>query len=118
MRPPNPARERPWWPSIRGRSDIDLARPTRLTAAVKSLSIVAVGSLAFDSIETPAGKAEAILGGSANFFSAAASFYAPVQVVGVVGDDFPKEHLDWMAGRKIDVTGVERVKGKTFHWVG
>jgi sugar/nucleoside kinase (ribokinase family) len=83
-----------------------------------SLSILAVGSLAFDSIETPAGKAESILGGSANYFSAAASFYAPVQVVGVVGEDFPKSHLDWMSGRKIDVSGVEIVAGRTFHWVG
>jgi sugar/nucleoside kinase (ribokinase family) len=85
---------------------------------VKTPSILAVGSLAFDSIETPAGKAEQILGGSANFFSAAASFYSPVQVVGVVGNDFPKGHLDWMAARKIDVTGVEVASGKTFHWVG
>ncbi len=80
--------------------------------------IITVGSLAFDTLETPAGKADRVLGGSGNYFSVAASFYAPVNVVGVVGDDFPASHLEWLAGRRIDVTGVERVAGQTFHWVG
>lgn len=80
--------------------------------------ILAVGSLAFDSIQTPAGKAESVLGGSVNYFSVAASFFAPVQVVGVVGDDFPGTHLEWLGKRRIDVSGVQRVPGKTFHWVG
>lgn len=84
----------------------------------KPSSILAVGSLAFDSIRTPAGQAEQVLGGSANYFSLAASFFAPVKVVGVVGDDFPKAHLDYLSGRNIDVSGVEFAKGKTFHWVG
>lgn len=84
----------------------------------KTNTILSVGSLAFDSIETPAGKADQVLGGSANYFSVAASFYAPVQVIGVVGDDFPQSHLDWLATRRIDVTGVEKAAGKTFHWVG
>ena len=81
-------------------------------------TILAVGSLAFDTIETPAGKAPSVLGGSVNYFSVAASFYAPVQIVGVVGEDFPKSHLDWMASKKIDVTGVQVTSGKTFHWAG
>src|SRR3954462_7482921 len=81
-------------------------------------SILAVGSLAFDPIQTPAGKADSVLGGSVNYFSVAASFYAPVQVVGVVGDDFPKSHLDWLSKRRIDVSGVQVASGKTFHWVG
>src|SRR5690606_38619776 len=81
-------------------------------------SILAVGSLAFDSIETPSGKAEQVLGGSANYFSTAASFYAPIQVVGVVGEDFPKEHIQWLASRQIDVSGIQVAEGKTFHWVG
>src|SRR5262249_54955180 len=81
-------------------------------------SILAVGSLAFDTIETPAGKADTVLGGSVNYFSIAASFYAPVQVVGVVGEDFPKDHLEWLSRRKIDVTGIKIAPGKTFHWVG
>jgi len=81
-------------------------------------SILAVGSLAFDTIQTPAGKAEAVLGGSVNYFSVAASFYAPLQVVGVVGEDFPKDHLSWLSRRRIDVSGVQVAAGKTFHWVG
>ena len=74
--------------------------------------------MAFDSIQTPAGKADSVLGGSVNYFSVAASFYAPIQVVGVVGEDFPKPHLAWLAARNIDVSGVQIVKGKTFHWAG
>ncbi len=81
-------------------------------------SILAVGSLAFDTIETPAGRAEGVLGGSVNYFSIAASFYAPIQVVGVVGEDFPRNHLDWLSKRRIDVSGVKVASGKTFHWVG
>lgn len=81
-------------------------------------SILTVGSLAFDTIQTPAGKEDSILGGSGNYFSIASSFYSPVEVVGVVGEDFPKSHLDWLAGRNIDVSGVQVEKGKTFHWVG
>ena len=81
-------------------------------------SILAVGSVAFDSLQTPAGQAERVLGGSANYFSVAASFYSPVQIIGVVGDDFPKSHLDWLAARHIDVSGVQQVPGKTFHWRG
>ncbi|OFZ19863.1 MAG: sugar kinase [Bdellovibrionales bacterium GWB1_55_8] len=83
-----------------------------------SNSILTVGSLAFDTIQTPAGNAEAALGGSGNFFSIAASFYAPVQVVGVVGDDFPQSHLDWLKDRQIDTSGIQVSAGKTFHWVG
>jgi len=74
--------------------------------------------MAFDSVQTPAGKADKVLGGSVNYFSVAASFYAPVQILGVVGQDFPREHLDWLAKRKIDTSGVEIVAGETFHWVG
>jgi sugar/nucleoside kinase (ribokinase family) len=85
---------------------------------MQNASILAVGSLAFDTIETPAGKADTVLGGSVNYFSIAASFYAPVQVVGVVGDDFPKNHLDWLSKRRVDVSGIKFAPGKTFHWVG
>jgi sugar/nucleoside kinase (ribokinase family) len=83
-----------------------------------SSSILAVGSMAFDSIQTPSGKAESVLGGSVNYFSVASSFYAPVEIVAVVGEDFPKSHLDWLSTRKIDVSGVQIKAGKTFHWVG
>lgn len=74
--------------------------------------------MAFDTIQAPAGKAESVLGGSVNYFSVAASFYAPVEIVGVVGEDFPKTHLTWLSSRQIDVSGVQIVPGKTFHWVG
>ncbi len=74
--------------------------------------------MAFDTIETPAGKAGSVLGGSVNYFSTAASFYTTVQIVAVVGDDFPKTHLEWLSRRGIDVTGVQIAPGKTFHWVG
>ena len=84
----------------------------------KSSTILAVGSLAFDSIQTPAGNADQVLGGSANYFSVAASFFAPIQIVGVVGEDFPKHHLDWLKGKGIDTHGVQIAAGKTFHWVG
>jgi sugar/nucleoside kinase (ribokinase family) len=91
----------------------DLLRPMQ-----KTDTILAVGSLAFDSIQTPAGKEDSVLGGSVNYFSIAASFYAPIQVVGVVGDDFPETHLEWLGKRRIDTSGVQRVSGKTFHWAG
>ncbi len=85
---------------------------------MKTHSILTVGSLAFDSIQTPAGKVDSVLGGSGNYFSIAASHYAPVEVVGVVGEDFPKDHLEWLSSRKIGVSGVKIAAGKTFHWVG
>lgn len=81
-------------------------------------SILAVGSLAFDTIQTPAGKAESVLGGSGNFFAIAASFYAAVEMVGVIGEDYPKSHLEWLSSRKIDISGIEIARGKSFHWVG
>jgi sugar/nucleoside kinase (ribokinase family) len=80
--------------------------------------ILVTGTLAFDSIQTPAGKADHVLGGSANYFSVAASFFAPIKIIGIVGEDFPKEHLKWLAKRKIDISEVEVAPGKSFHWVG
>ena len=81
-------------------------------------SILTVGSVAFDSIQTPSGKADFVLGGAANYFSIAASFYSHVRVVAIVGEDFPKSHLNWLEQRKVDVTGIRMVPGKSFHWVG
>ncbi len=80
--------------------------------------ILTVGSMAFDSVRTPAGKADQVLGGSVNYFSLAASLFTPIKVVAVVGDDFPKEHLTFLGERNIDVSGIQIAKGKTFHWVG
>ncbi len=81
-------------------------------------NILAVGSLAFDSVSTPVGKADKVLGGSLNFFSLSASFFNPLQLVGVVGEDFPSDHLKYLSGRGIDISGVSVMPGKTFHWTG
>lgn len=82
------------------------------------MSILVVGSVAYDTVETPFGRAERVLGGSASFFSVAASFFTPVNLVGVVGDDFGEAQLAAFRGRPIDVEGLERMAGKTFHWQG
>jgi len=82
------------------------------------MSILVVGSVAYDTVETPIGRAERVLGGSASFFSVAASFFAPVNLVGVVGNDFGDAQLAAFRGRPIDLTGLERMPGKTFHWQG
>jgi sugar/nucleoside kinase (ribokinase family) len=82
------------------------------------MSILVVGSVAYDTVETPFGRAERVLGGSASFFSVAASFFTPVNLVGVVGRDFGEQQLAAFAGRPIDLEGLERMEGKTFHWQG
>jgi sugar/nucleoside kinase (ribokinase family) len=82
------------------------------------MSILVVGSVAYDTVETPAGRAEQVLGGSASFFSVAASCFTPVNLVGVVGDDFGEAQLAAFRGRPIDLEGLERAAGKTFHWQG
>jgi sugar/nucleoside kinase (ribokinase family) len=82
------------------------------------MSILVVGSVAYDTVETPFGRAEKVLGGSASFFSVAAAFFAPVQLVAVVGDDFGAAAMAAFAGRPIDLEGLERTAGKTFHWQG
>lgn len=81
-------------------------------------TILAVGSVAFDSIRTPAGKAEKILGGSANYFSIAASFFTSLNLVGIVGRDFPKDHFEVLKKRGVNIDGLEVADGETFHWVG
>jgi sugar/nucleoside kinase (ribokinase family) len=85
---------------------------------VAAVSIVVVGSVALDSIETPFGKVESALGGSATHFSCAASFFSQVALVGVVGSDFPDEHVDFLTSRGIDTSGLEIVEGATFAWEG
>jgi sugar/nucleoside kinase (ribokinase family) len=82
------------------------------------VSILCVGSVALDSVETPFGSAERVLGGSAVFFTAAASLLSPVQVVGVVGDDYPMHELDFLTARGADLSGIERRKGESFFWAG
>ncbi len=83
------------------------------------MSLTVVGSIAFDSVSTPFGERERMLGGSAVHFALAASFFTDVHVVGPVGDDFGEEHLELLRGRGVDVTDIERVAGgQTFSWRG
>jgi len=84
----------------------------------KKQPLLIVGSLAFDSVETPAASVERAMGGSASFASIAASYFAHPLVVGIVGDDFGDEHMKRFRDHDIDTAGVERVPGKTFHWRG
>jgi sugar/nucleoside kinase (ribokinase family) len=82
------------------------------------MSILVVGSVALDSVETPFGQVQDALGGAATYFSLAAGFYTPVQMVAVVGEDFPQAYLDMLQAHHVDVRGVQRVPGKTFRWGG
>jgi sugar/nucleoside kinase (ribokinase family) len=82
------------------------------------MGILVVGSVAFDSVETPFGCVENVLGGSATYFSTSASFFTDVSLVAVVGDDFPQEHTDFLRSRNIDLRGLARNPGETFRWKG
>jgi len=82
------------------------------------MSILAVGSVAFDNIATPSGRAENVLGGSATYFSLAASYFTDVRVVAVVGEDFTAEHEEVLRKRGVDTRGIDHAKGKTFRWGG
>lgn len=83
------------------------------------MSLLVVGSVAIDNVETPSDRRDELLGGSASHFSYAASFFTPVQLVGVVGDDFPNEHTELLQGVGVDTAGLQhREGGKTFRWTG
>ncbi len=82
------------------------------------MSILVVGSVAFDSVETPFGKVDEVLGGSATYFSTSASFFTGVDLVAVVGEDFPAEHVDFLKSRDINLAGLQRAAGATFRWKG
>jgi sugar/nucleoside kinase (ribokinase family) len=82
------------------------------------MSLLVVGSIALDSVKTPFGEAEEVLGGSATYFAVAARFFTPVQMVAVVGQDFPKEHLEFLRQRDIELSGLEVRPGRTFRWRG
>jgi sugar/nucleoside kinase (ribokinase family) len=82
------------------------------------MSIVAVGSVAFDTISSLSGKVENVLGGAATFFALAASYFTDVRVVAVVGDDFTPEHENILKKRGVDTRGIEHAEGKTFRWGG
>ena len=82
------------------------------------MSLLVVGSVAIDSVEAPGGRADDVVGGAALYFSLAASFFTPVRMVGVVGEDFPRPVLDDLCRRGIDLTGLEERPGRTFRWSG
>ncbi len=82
------------------------------------MSLLVVGSVAFDGIESPYGKVERTLGGAATYFAVAASYFTHVNLVGIVGDDFSEQDAKIFRGRHIDIDGLERAKGKTFFWAG
>ena len=82
------------------------------------MSVLIVGSTALDSIKTPHAENPRLLGGSASHAAVAASFFSPVQLVGVVGEDFPKAYLQLYKRHHIDLTGLQILPGKTFHWSG
>lgn len=80
--------------------------------------LLVVGSMAFDTVRTPFGEATEVLGGSATYFATSASFFTGVDLIAVVGEDFPEQHLEFLKSRGIDLTGLERQKGATFRWRG
>ena len=82
------------------------------------MSLLVVGSVALDSVKTPFGEAKEVLGGSATYFATAAGYFTRVQIVAVVGEDFPQEHLAFLKSRKIDLSGLQVAAGETFRWVG
>ncbi len=83
-----------------------------------ALEILVVGSVALDSVETPFGKVVDAVGGSATYFSASASFFSPVNLVGVVGNDYPMKDIEFLKSRRVDFTGLQVVPGETFRWAG
>src|SRR5215831_495776 len=82
------------------------------------MSLVVVGSVAYDGVETPHGKVDRMLGGAATYISLAAAYFTDVKLVGIVGEDFAQEDVDLLAARQIDLAGLDRVPGKTFFWAG
>jgi sugar/nucleoside kinase (ribokinase family) len=88
------------------------------TSGVMGEPVLIVGSVALDSVRTPFGEVAQALGGAASYASVSASFFAPPRLVGVVGEDFPERHVAEFARRGIDVAGLQRAAGRTFHWAG
>ena len=82
------------------------------------MTVLVVGSVAYDSVTTPAASREDSLGGSAMYFSVGISRFAPVSIVAVTGDDFQQQHIDLLRERGVDVSGLRRQKGETFRWAG
>lgn len=82
------------------------------------MPLLVVGSVAFDSVETPFGRADEVLGGSATYFATSASYFTDVNLVAVVGEDFPEKHVNFLKMRRINLDGLEKTQGKTFRWQG
>ncbi len=82
------------------------------------MSVTVVGSVALDTVDTPSGKNEEGLGGAATFFALAAANYTQVHLVAIIGTDFPQPHIDLLAGKGIDLEGLEKAEGATFRWAG
>ena len=82
------------------------------------MSVLIVGSIALDDIKTPVAEHPNLLGGSASYSAVSAAYFSPVNLVGIVGEDFPKEHIELLRSRKIDLDGLQIVPGKTFRWSG
>jgi sugar/nucleoside kinase (ribokinase family) len=82
------------------------------------MALIVVGSVAYDGVETPHGKVDRMLGGACTYISLAAAYYTQVKIVGVVGEDFAQQDIEFLASRNIDLTGLDRVPGKTFFWAG
>jgi sugar/nucleoside kinase (ribokinase family) len=82
------------------------------------MSVLVVGSIALDTVKTPVEEHADLLGGSASYAAVGASFFTPVNLVGVVGDDFPKPHIEFFSSRRIDLEGLQMADGKTFRWSG
>ena len=82
------------------------------------MSVLVVGSIGLDTVKTPIEEHADLLGGSASYAAVGASFFTDVKLVGVVGEDFPKAHVDYFGSRKIDLEGLQIVPGKTFRWSG
>jgi sugar/nucleoside kinase (ribokinase family) len=89
-----------------------------MTSTSHGGGLVVVGSVALDSVEIKGKMHDDLLGGSASFFSTAASYFTPVKLVAVIGDDFPRQHLDFLRSRGVDLGGLEHKPGKTFRWKG
>src|SRR5437868_13194929 len=89
-----------------------------LSATIKRMSMVIVGSVAYDGVETPHGKVDRMLGGACTYIALSASYFTQPKIVAVVGDDFDQKDIDLLASRGIDLAGLERVPGKTFFWAG
>ena len=90
----------------------------RLQRHAEHMSVLVVGSVAYDSVKTAAGGRDGALGGSATYFSIASSYFTSVTMVAVVGDDFRREHLELLESHRIDVSGLQHLQGKTFRWTG